>query len=110
MSFKVANVEEYFSTLDKRFVPAGAKGVSAIFQFELGADGTYHVEVKDGGMTVNKAAHAAPTCTIKMAGPDFVKMSNGELNGQLAYMSGKMKIAGSIPMAMKMKEIFPQVA
>jgi putative sterol carrier protein len=27
----------------------------------------------------------------------------------MAYMTGKMKISGSIPMAMKMKEIFPQV-
>ena len=43
-----------------------------------------------------------------MEGGNFVKMSNGTLSGQMAYMTGKMKIAGSIPMAMKMKNIFPQ--
>ena len=95
MSFKVASVEEYFNTLDKRFQVKGAKGVTAVFQFELGAEGTWHVDVKNEGMTVVKGAHTAPTTTIKMSGPDFIKMSNGELNGQLAYMSGKMKIAGN---------------
>lgn len=107
-AFKVASVPEYFSTLSQRFESEGAAGVDAIFQFELGASGTYHVHVKDGGMTVVEGAHAAPTTTIKMEGDNFVKMSNGELNGQMAYMTGKMKIAGSIPMAMKMKTIFPQ--
>lgn len=109
MSFKVASVEEYFSTLDKRFVEAGAKGVTAVFQFDLAESGIHHVEVKDNGMSYAKGAHASPTTTIKMTGENFVKMSNGELSGQMAYMTGKMKISGSIPMAMKMKEIFPQV-
>jgi len=107
-AFKVSSVPEYFSTLQNRFEPEGAAGVDATFQFELGAAGTYHVVVKDGGMTVVEGASAAPTTTIKMEGDNFVKMSNGELNGQMAYMTGKMKISGSIPMAMKMKTIFPQ--
>ncbi len=107
-AFKVESVSEYFQTLEKRFEPAGAKGVDAIFQFELGDDGTYHVEVKDGGMTVHEGAADKPTTVIKMTGDNFVQMSNGDLNGQMAYMTGKMKISGSIPMAMKMKSIFPQ--
>ncbi|MEL6180656.1 MAG: SCP2 sterol-binding domain-containing protein [Myxococcota bacterium] len=109
MSFKVSSVEEYFETLEKRFNADGAKGVSAIYQFELGDAGTWHVSVEDGAMSLAEGAHDKPTTTIKMTGENFVKMSNGELSGQMAYMTGKMKIKGSIPMAMKMKNIFPQV-
>ena len=108
MSFKVSSVQEYFETLEKRFNADGAKGVNAIYQFDLGDDGTYHVHVEGGEMTLHEGAHDKPTTTITMTGDNFVKMSNGELNGQMAYMTGKMKIKGSIPMAMKMKNIFPQ--
>ena len=110
MSFKVSSVKEYFDTLENRFVADKSRGMDAVYQFELAGDdgGTYHVVVSDGGMSVHEGAHDAPTTTLKMTGSDYVKMTNGELNGQMAYMTGKMKISGSIPMAMKMKNIFPQ--
>ncbi len=109
MSFKVSDANEYFDRLDERFDAAGAKGVDAIFQWDLGETGVWHAEVKDGTMTLHKGAHDAPTTTITMKGPNYVKMVNGDLNGQMAFMTGKMKIKGNIPMAMKLKNIFPQV-
>lgn len=111
MSFRVTSAQEYFDRLDERFQASGAKGVNAVFQFELGGDngGTWHAVVADGTMELHSGAHDSPTTTIKMKADDYVKMTNGDLNGQMAYMTGKMKIAGSIPMAMKMKSIFPQV-
>ena len=110
MSFKVSTVKEYFDTLGDRFVADKSKGINAVYQFELSGDqgGTYHVVVNDGSMSVEEGAHDKPTTTLKMEGSDYVKMTNGELKGQVAYMTGKMKISGSIPMAMKMKNIFPQ--
>ncbi len=109
-AIKVETVAEYFATMNDRFEPEGAEGVDAVFQFELSGDqgGTWHAAVKDGAVTTKNEAHPDPTTTIKMEGGNFVKMSNGTLSGQMAYMTGKMKIAGSIPMAMKMKNIFPQ--
>ncbi len=109
MAFRVETVQEYFDRLGERFVAAGAKGVNAVYQFELAGDGggTWHAVVADGTMELNTGAHDAPTTTIRMKADDYVKMTNGDLNGQMAYMTGKMKIAGSIPMAMKMKAIFP---
>ena len=111
MSFRVQTVQEYFETLDKRFLADNAKGVNAVYQFELAGDdgGNYNVTVADGTMAVSDGAHEKPSCTIKMKAPDFIKMTNGDLNGQMAYMTGKLKITGSIPMAMKMQNLFPQV-
>lgn len=108
MSFRVHDVSEYFATLDKRFTPEGARGVKATYQFNLEPEGTWHVEVNDGSFTVHQGAAEAPTTTFIMKGDDYVKMVNGDLNGQMAFMTGKMKIKGAIPMAMKLKQIFPQ--
>jgi putative sterol carrier protein len=108
MSFKVSDVQEYFDTLDKRFMPDGAKGVSATYQFNLDPAGTWHVNVEDGSFTVHQGEAEKATTTFIMKGDDYVAMVNGDLNGQMAFMTGKMKIKGAIPMAMKLKQIFPQ--
>ncbi|MFI5296605.1 MAG: SCP2 sterol-binding domain-containing protein [Polyangiales bacterium] len=106
---KVSSVKEYFDTLPQRFQADGAKGVTAIFQFELSGagGGTFAVSVADSTFTVSEAAHASPNVTLKMSGDDFIKMSNGDLKGQMAFMTGKMKVSGNIPLAMKMEKIFP---
>jgi putative sterol carrier protein len=108
MSFRVSSAQEYFETLDQRFKADGSKGVKAIYQFNLDPSGTWHVAVDDGSFTVHEGASDSPTTTFIMKGDDYVAMVNGDLNGQMAFMTGKMKIKGAIPMAMKLKQIFPQ--
>ena len=110
MSFRVDNVEHYFSTLGDRFTPEGAQGVNATYQFELEGSGTWHVNVSDGSFELHEGASETPTATFKMKGDDYVKMVNGDHSGQMAFMTGKLKISGQIPMAMKLKNIFPQAS
>ncbi|MFT4974869.1 MAG: hypothetical protein ACI8S6_000752, partial [Myxococcota bacterium] len=45
----VSSCQEYFDTLDTRFVQTASKGVDAIYQFNLSGDGggVWHVFVKD---------------------------------------------------------------
>ena len=45
--------------------------------------------------------------TITMAASDYLDMVNGKLNPQMAFMSGKLKIAGDMGLAMKMQQLFP---
>ena len=108
---RVETVNEYFDTLDRRFVPDASHGVDAVFQWEiLGSDGgTYHVTVRGGAMTLARGSHEKPTVTITMKDTDYVRMVNGDIDGKLAFVTGKGKVSGSIPMAMKMQSIFPAV-
>lgn len=106
---EVTSVEQYYATLSERFNPAAAKGVNAVFQFNLNGDGgrKFHVSVNDGTMQSTEGEHASPTVTINMNAADYIKMVNGKLSGQMAFMTGKLKVAGNIPMAMKFQQILP---
>ncbi len=109
MSLQVSNIKEYFDTLPQRFVASAAKGMNAVYQFELAGDsgGTYHVAVNDGAMEIHEGPHAAPSATLKMAADEYVKMANGKLNGTMAFMKGQLKITGNMVLAQKMQNIFP---
>ncbi|NVB40937.1 Rieske 2Fe-2S domain-containing protein [Pseudenhygromyxa sp. WMMC2535] len=106
---RVANVDEYFQTLPQRFVPKAAKGVDAVFQWELGgAEGrTFHARVRDGAIDPCEGPHPEPTVTLAMDAHDYIQVVNGELDGMRAFTSGRGKVKGSVRVAMKMQKIFP---
>jgi len=105
----VTSVAEYFDTLEERFVPEGAKGVDAVFQWKLSGDGgaARYAVVRDGRLELHDGEHASPTVTIAMGAGDYVRMVNKEIDGAREFTSGRAKLKGSIPMAMKMRKIFP---
>jgi putative sterol carrier protein len=109
MSIQVSSVKEYFDTLPQRFVASAAKGINAIFQFELAGDGggTYHVTVNDGTFAVAEGAAPSPSATLKITADNYVKMVNGQLNGAMAFMKGLLKVTGNVLLAQKMQAIFP---
>lgn len=109
MASKISSCKEYFDTLNDRFVSDASKGLNAIYQFELSGDegGTWHVIVNDGSIEVCEGAHAEPSAVVTSKAPDFVKISNGDINGLRAVMTRKMKIAGNLVLARKMQHMFP---
>ncbi len=109
MPAPVTSVKQYFDTLPERFQAAAAKGIHATFQFELSGEGggTYHAIVHEDALHVEPGPAESPTVVVKMAAGDYIKMSNGELNGQLAFMKGQLKVTGNLLLAQKMQAIFP---
>lgn len=105
----VTSVKQYFDTLPERFQRDAAKGVQAVFQFDLTGPGgaAYHVAVDGPTIAVAEGFHTAPTVTFKMAADDYLKLSNGKMNGHLAFATGKMKISGNMMVAIKMQALFP---
>jgi putative sterol carrier protein len=68
------------------------------------------VVIADGvieGDLARSGTHAKPNISITMSVADFLDMINGELNPQMAFMGGKLKIKGDMSLAMKMQQIFP---
>jgi putative sterol carrier protein len=109
MGIRVTSVKHYLETLPDRFVKDAAKGVNAIFQFELSGDdgATFAVKIDGPTMEIIEGGSPTPGVTLKMKADDFVKMSNGDLGGTMAFATGKLKVSGNIPLAMKMQAILP---
>ena len=109
MAQRVNSCQEYFDTLDQRFVASASKGVNAVYQFELSGDGggTWHVEVADGDLKVHNGASAKPSAVVTSKADDYIKIANGEINGLRAVMTRKMKVQGNIVLARKMQHMFP---
>ncbi|MCA9774372.1 MAG: SCP2 sterol-binding domain-containing protein [Myxococcales bacterium] len=85
--------------------PENAKKINAIYKFNITGDGggTWLVNMKDKpGVTTGDGT---ADCTITMAAADFIDLVNGKLNGQMAFMSGKLKIAGDMGLAMKLQKL-----
>ncbi|MBI4515532.1 MAG: SCP2 sterol-binding domain-containing protein [Deltaproteobacteria bacterium] len=101
-----------FSAMPANFNADAAKGMNSVIQFKLTGDGggDYHVSIANGACTVTEGAHASPNMTMTMAAQDYVDMITGKLNGQMAFMSGKLKIAGDMGLAMKMQSLFKRPA
>ena len=110
MTGMVRDTREYFDRLDERFVPTEARGVNATLQYELSGDtgGDWYVRV-GGGQLIEIAEGTAPrpTLTLRMDAQKFVDMTNGELDGMLAYMLRHLRVRGNVALAGRMKQFLP---
>jgi putative sterol carrier protein len=76
-------------------------GLACVYQFKVG-ESSYHVTLNDGKATVARGDAASPDCTVTMAEGDFLDMVSGKLNGQMAFLTGKLKVAGDMGLALKL--------
>lgn len=89
---------------------ANVKKVKGVFQFDIkNKDGkvqTWTLDLKnaDGTVSLGKPAKKADI-TLIMTDNDFVDLSAGKLNGQKAFMSGKLKVKGKMMLATKLDSV-----
>jgi putative sterol carrier protein len=104
----MATVKETFDAMAGRFRPDKAAGVNATIQYEITGDqgGNWHAVIKDGQCAVNAGVAASPTLTLTMSAQDWLDMVGGKLSGQMAFMSGKLKLKGDMGLAMKIGSLF----
>jgi len=98
---------QIFEEIDKRVKanPAKAKAINAVYQFNITGEqgGTWTVDC--AAPEAKSGAAPNPGCTITISDCDFVDLVEGKLNGQLAFMSGKLKVGGNMALAMKLQQV-----
>ena len=71
--------------------------------------GVWYIDLKNGQGKVTFGAQKKVDATFTMTDDDFEKVCWGDLNPQMAFMEGKMKIKGNMAKATKFTpELFPQ--
>jgi putative sterol carrier protein len=83
------------------------EGLDMTIQFNItGVNaGDWFLSIKNKEAGVQAGTTANPTISLKMKDDDFVKLVNGELSGQKAFMTGKLKFKGSMTAGIKMQKL-----
>jgi len=101
-------VQELILAHEKAFVPEKAAGVEAVIQYRLtGEDGgDWIITIKDGKCTVAAGNAENPKMTLTANAHDFREVLLGKMDGMMAFMQGKLKLAGDLNLAMKLTSLF----
>jgi predicted lipid carrier protein YhbT len=68
----------------------------------------YHFHIANESIEVQMGTHASPNITITMKESDYLDMINGKLNAEMAYISGKLVMAGDVVLAFRLQDLFSQ--
>jgi putative sterol carrier protein len=101
--------QDVFDSMRGSFQPAKAKGVHARYQWELSGPqgGQWWIDVEDGAYKMGKGKIDNPNVTFVAKDKDWVAVSNHQMGGTWAYLTGRLKIRGDQTVARKLGEIFP---
>lgn len=86
---------------------AAFAGLGAKVVFDLGDDGALAIDATGSPPVMSDASDDAD-CTIRISAENLAKLIDGELNPMMAYTLGKLKIEGSMGIAMKVAALLEE--
>ena len=101
-------VKDFFDGLKEKVDPSKVAGLNATFQFDITGDGggQWNVKLADGQVEIAEGTAEDASITMTAAVEDWLKIVSGELGGQAAFLTGKLKIKGDMTLAMKLQSVF----
>jgi putative sterol carrier protein len=108
MADSPSTCKEAFDAMPVRFHKEASKGLNATYQFDLAGDGggKWYVTIANETCEVKEGSHPSPNITISMQGHDYLDMVTGKANGQMLFMTGKLRIQGDMGLALRMQALF----
>lgn len=105
-------IAELFETMPDRFNSAAASGVNKTLQWNIVGDetGIWAFKIVDGAGQLIPGGVDKPDVTFTTSAKDWVAIAEGRLDSMKAFMTGKLKVAGDMMLAMKVPQFFPQAA
>jgi len=102
-----------FDNIAKNIDAALLKSINAVYQFNVNSGGqtnSWTVDLKNAPGSVKTGPATKADCTVTLKEEDLLQLVNGTLNGQQAFMQGKLKIGGNMSYAMKLGQLFAKKA
>lgn len=78
--------------------------IPKVVKFDLGDDGTLRVDGTSGASVMDETDGPADV-TVSTSGDVMREILAGDLNPQMAFMGGKLKIAGDMGVAMQLTKL-----
>lgn len=109
VNFDALTMEETWALIEKTMKesPEHIKGMETSYAFDLSGEegGQFGLSIKDGTVVVSSGQLPEADCTLKMSVKDFKKLLAGNLNSTASYMMGKLKVQGSLGLALKLESL-----
>ena len=101
--------EETLNEMYKSFKPNVAGDLKAIYAFDISGSngGKWTLEINNGKCELKQGTSNNPSVTISITDQDWLAIHKGTLNSQMAFMMGKLRVAGDMSLAMKLQSMFP---
>ena len=102
-------VAESFEEMPKVLNPAAAAGMNKVFQWNITGDeaGKWALQIANGEGKIIPGGVEKPDITFTVSDNDWLAISEGKLDPMNAFMTGKLKVAGDMMLAMKVPNLFP---
>jgi putative sterol carrier protein len=97
--------KEFFDGLAAGVDAEKLKGINATYQWDITDAGKWNAVINDGDIEVSEGDAEAPGVTITVDEENWLAIVDGSLNAQMAFLTGKLKIAGDMTLAMKLQNI-----
>jgi putative sterol carrier protein len=101
-------VKQLFETMPESFDQSAAAQIHAVIQFDVTGDGggRWYAAIDHGTLRVVEGTVESPSLTITVSAQDYIDVSTGALNEQLAFMTGRLTARGDTALAMRLPKIF----
>src|SRR5690348_12719426 len=101
-------VAETFETMKTLFNSAAAAGMNQIIQWNISGDeaGKWAFKIADQTCELIPGGVEKPDLTMIMSDKDWLAITEGRLDPMNAFMTGKVKTAGDMMLAMRLPQIF----
>ncbi len=103
----MSDVKILLADMHKRFNPAEAAGLDAIFQYDIKDVGSWHITVKQDQCLVGEADASEANVILSMTQDTLTSVINGETDGMQAFMMGNITATGDIMLATRLNDLFP---
>src|SRR5438067_2260899 len=100
-------LEDIFRRMAEHVDGERARGVSTVLHWKVfdrpeGGYDHYEVVLEDGRCTVSEIPSRDPAITLKLKGPDFLKLVSGNASGPMLFMTGKLRLEGDVMLASRL--------
>ncbi|KAF9466475.1 SCP2 sterol-binding domain-containing protein [Collybia nuda] len=106
----ITGLDKAFSSFTDAEKQAQIKKTNGIFEFQVTNDAkevaTWTVDLKKTGTVYKGSAKPKADVTLILSDDTLSDLASGNLNGQKAFMTGKLKTKGNIMLATKLDGVF----
>jgi putative sterol carrier protein len=101
------SAQQFFSDLESRIDRSKTAGMNATYQFHITGEGggDWYVVLEDGQPQVHEGTAENPNITLTADSKHWLDVVNGKTSGQMAFLTGKLKIKGDMGLAMKLQSV-----